>query len=120
MKYIILDDEGFIRKIRDEKYSTTNQSHFNEKSYKKAMDEMNTSKSYSLDQIVSIAKRRNINLDSIYFNRYDFAYAVNMICSIYLKLFGNDLERYVAMALLFLDDKNAPIGKAWKYYKAMK
>ena len=54
------------------------------------------------------------------FNLYDFAYATNMLYSDYCHILGSDLDFYMKLSLAFLNDRDAPKGKAWKYYKAMK
>lgn len=52
------------------------------------------------------------------FNEADWYYVLNMIYSDYYKS-GRSDETYIGLAKDFLDDKDAPEGKAKRYYKAM-
>lgn len=70
---------------------------------------------YSLEEANKIRRDYNISL-----NEYDFFYVLNMMYSDYSKLLNNDLASYVKMACLFLEDEDAPEGKALKYYLAMR
>ena len=54
------------------------------------------------------------------FNKYDWNYVMNMIYSDYYGAIGNNTESYVKVAKKFTMDKDAPEGKALKYYIAMK
>lgn len=54
-----------------------------------------------------------------HYNRYDFAYVMNMMYSDYYGTVPDDAETYFRMAKAFIEDKDAPEGKAWKYYIAM-
>ena len=53
------------------------------------------------------------------FNEYDFNYTMNMLYSDFSKLLGNDVMNYYKMAKCFLEDEDAPSGKAYRYYMAM-
>lgn len=53
------------------------------------------------------------------FNEADWYYTLNMIYSDYYKS-GRSDDTYIGLAMDFLDDKDAPEGKAKRYYKAMK
>lgn len=70
---------------------------------------------YSLEEASKIRRDYNISL-----NEYDFFYVLNMMYSDYSKFLNNDLASYVKMACLFLEDEDAPEGKALKYYLAMR
>ena len=73
---------------------------------------------WNVEQTTSVAKQNGINFDS--FNEYDLCYVMNMMYSDYYKYFGNDLNIYVKLTKGFLEDIDAPKGKALKYYLAMK
>jgi hypothetical protein len=51
--------------------------------------------------------------------KYDWFYTLNMIYSDYFGVIGSDVATTVKMAKAFLMDKDAPEGKAFKYYTAM-
>ena len=62
----------------------------------------------------------NIGIKFSHFNEYDWNYVMNMLYSDFYKLFGNDTDMYAKIAKYFLEDKDAPEGKALKYHLAMK
>ena len=70
---------------------------------------------YSLEEACKIRRDYNISL-----NEYDFFYVLNVMYSDYSKLLNNDLVSYVKMVSLFLEDEDAPEGKALKYYLSMR
>lgn len=70
---------------------------------------------YSLEEVNKIRRDYNISL-----NEYDFYFVINMLYSDYSKLLNNDLSSYVKMSCLFLEDEDAPEGKAFKYYLSMR
>ena len=72
---------------------------------------------FSLEQTNNIIRSNNIVLEK--FNQYDFNYAMNMIYSDFYGTILNDTSSYLKMALKFLNDKDAPDGKAFRYYIAM-
>ena len=72
---------------------------------------------WDLEQTNSVARQHDIRFD--HFNEYDWNYVMNMIYSDYYKS-SYDTSRYVEMAKDFIMDKDAPSGKALKYYMAMK
>lgn len=74
-------------------------------------------KHYSLEQTNDLAKSYSITFDT--FNQYDWCYVLNMIYSDYYGIIQNDTSMYVKLARAFLQDKDAPSGKALKYYLAM-
>lgn len=60
-------------------------------------------------------------IDFVIFNEYDFNYVMNMLYSDYYGyLNSNDTSTYIKLAKAFLYDKDAPEGKAFRYYLAMK
>lgn len=54
------------------------------------------------------------------YNEFDWNYVMNMLYSDYYGLGNADATFYGKMAKKFLEDKDAPEGKALKYYLAMK
>ena len=75
-------------------------------------------KHWSLDQTNTVAKQMGIDFTD--FNQYDWCYTLNMIYSDYYGSVPNDNVVYANMAIKFLEDKDAPDCKAFKYYMAMK
>ena len=97
--------------------------HFNEWLSKKAVEELHNEDGtngshWTYDQAISIAKQYNVSFTS--FNEYDWYYVINMIYSDYYGAISNEASAYVKFAKRFLEDKDAPEGKAFKYYMAMK
>lgn len=85
----------------------------------KLMNEDGTSGAHwTLEETNRVMKENNI-IQNEKFNQFDFNYVMNMIYSDYSQLLGNDTMNYVKMAKFFLNDKDAPIGKAMRYYIAM-
>ena len=54
------------------------------------------------------------------FNEWDMAYVMNMVYSDYFGVVTDSVDVYFRIALAFLEDKDAPEGKAFRYYKAMR
>lgn len=70
------------------------------------------------DVLQEVAKAMNIDWASKNYNLYDLYYVLNMERSDYFK--ANEAPQYyVDLAFDFLDDKDAPEGKAKRYYVAM-
>lgn len=63
---------------------------------------------------------RNYGITFTKFNEYDWNYVMNMMYSDYYGAINNDAESYAKLSMKFLMDKDAPEGKALKYYLAMK
>ena len=97
--------------------------HFNEWLLEKALNDMQNEDStkgmhWSLTETTNVAKDFGISFDR--FNEYDWSFVINMLYSDYYGSVPNDVSTYVKMAKKFLEDKDAPDGKALKYYLAMK
>lgn len=97
--------------------------HFNEWLLEKALNDMQNEDStkgmhWSLTETTNVAKDFGISFDR--FNEYDWSFVINMLYSDYYGSVPNDVSTYVKMAKKFLEDKDAPEGKALKYYLAMK
>lgn len=73
---------------------------------------------WTLEQTNNVAK--SLGVSFINFNEYDWNYVMNMIYSDYYGAVNNEASVYGRMARKFLEDKDAPKGKALKYYLAMK
>lgn len=73
---------------------------------------------WTLDQTTEVAKQHGISFD--HFNQYDWNYVMNMVYSDFYGAVPNDTGIYVKMARKFLEDKDAPKGKAYHYYMTMK
>lgn len=98
--------------------------HFSDWLLTKALEKMEnedgtTGGHWNVDQTTSVAKQSGIMFSDNY-NEYDWNYVMNMIYSDYYGSVNNDVNTYVRMSKKFLDDKDAPEGKALKYYLAMK
>ena len=72
---------------------------------------------WSVEQTTSVAKQNGIAFTK--FNEYDWNYVMNMFYSDFYGVITNDVSFYVKMSAAFLEDKDAPEGKALRYYLAM-
>lgn len=119
----IADDKCAL-KLTMELYRTIYGCHFNEWSLKEALSEMinedgSQGPHWTLEQTSAVAKEREIPLNGK-FNEYDWCYAMNMIWSDYYKAVTDDVASYARLAKRFLEDKDAPPGKAFRYYVSMR
>lgn len=73
---------------------------------------------WKLADTTMVARNNGITFD--HFNEYDWNYVMNMIYSDYYGSVPNETSVYVKMARKFLEDKDAPEGKALRYYLTMK
>ena len=73
---------------------------------------------WKVDEIVNYAHTKGAKMSD--YNEYDLAYAMNMVYSDYYGAIPDTTDSYYKVAVAFLDDKDAPKGKAYLYYKAMK
>ena len=97
--------------------------HFSESLLKEALKNLENEDGsrgghWTVDQTTAVAKSKGIVFTK--FNEYDFNYVMNMMYSDYFGVVRDDVESYVQLALRFLNDKDAPEGKAYRYYLAMK
>jgi len=53
------------------------------------------------------------------FNEWDWYFVMNMMYSDYYKIFGSTDSNYINLAKAFLEDADAPKGKAFYYWYAM-
>lgn len=73
---------------------------------------------WSVEEAANYAKAKGLSLTR--FNEYDLAYAMNMVYSDYKGAIPDNTESYFRVARAFLEDKDAPEGKAYLYWKAMR
>lgn len=73
---------------------------------------------WSIEQTNTVARQNGVQFSN--FNEYDWNYVMNMIYSDYYGAVPNDMSTYVKLSKKFLDDKDAPEGKALHYYLTMR
>lgn len=73
---------------------------------------------WSQKEISDYAKSKGTRFSC--FNEYDLAYAMNMVYSDYHGAVQDSAESYYRVAIAFLEDRDAPEGKAYLYWKAMR
>ena len=116
-------DHDMYEELELDLYEDMYGCHFNEWLLDRALCKMDNEdgtkgKHWDLASTTQVAKNNGISFNR--FNEYDWSYVMNMLYSDYYKVLENDLTLYVKMANAFLNDKDAPEGKALKYYIAMK
>ena len=70
------------------------------------------------NETTAVANSNYIYFDK--FNEFDWYYTLNMIYSDFAKTIGGNASMYVILAKDWIMDADAPEGKAFKYWKAMK
>ena len=131
LKDLTIDMLSMIKETNKELYDTLEMylykevygCHFNKWLLEKATSEMVNEDGtkgihWNIADTTSVAKSNGVSFDK--FNEYDWCYVMNMMYSDYYGSVNNDTNTYVKMAIKFLNDKDAPQGKALKYYLAMK
>lgn len=96
--------------------------HFNKWKYECASSELKNEDGtegphWSVEQITDYARSHGASYRN--YNEYDFAFAMNMAYSDYYGAVPDGTESYFRIAKAFIEDKDAPEGKAFLYYKAM-
>lgn len=96
--------------------------HFTKWKYESAVAELenrNGTKGphWQVQQVVDYAKAKGLLLTD--YNEYDLAYVMNMLYSDYYGVVPDTTETYFGLTRAFLEDKDAPKGKAYLYYEAM-
>lgn len=109
--------------IKNDIYVLINGYHFNEEMLECVYEDMinddgSTAPKWGIEQTTRVAKSNGIVFDN--FNEYDWNYTMNMLYSDYCSIFSDNLSYYIKMAIKFLMDKDAPDGKALRYYLALK
>ncbi len=117
-------DDRCVSKLTMELYRMVYGCHFNEWSLKEALSELENEDGsqgphWTLEQTTSVAKERDIAFGKG-FNEYDWCYAMNMVWSDYYKAVTDDVASYARLAKRFLEDRDAPPGKAFRYYVSMR
>ena len=112
-------DNDLYREMEDDLYVSINGPHFNEWSYERAVDGMTnadgtTGAHWSKSDIVKYARQKGMDFRSEC-EEYDFAYAMNMTYSDYYGSVPDSVETYFRIAKAFIDDADAPEGKAYVY-----
>lgn len=97
--------------------------HFNQEMLNDAIscminDDGSTAPKWTVSETTQVAKNNGIVFKN--FNEYDWNYVMNMIYSDYCNVLGDNLVSYIKLSHKFLDDKDAPEGKALRYSMCMK
>lgn len=111
------------KEIKNDLYIAVNGYHFNEDMLKDALstminDDGTSAPKWSVQDTTQVAKSSGIVFTN--FNEYDWNYVMNMIYSDYCDVLGSNTMSYVKMANKFINDKDAPDGKALRYALCMK
>lgn len=72
---------------------------------------------WTVEDTTSVARQKGLQFDR--FNEYDFAFAMNMVYSDFYGFIPDTIDSYYKVAKAFIEDRDAPKGKAFLYYKAM-
>lgn len=116
-------DEDVYDDIEIELYKKVYDCHFNKWLLEKALccmvnEDGTKGGHWTIEQTSNVARNAGISFD--HFNEYDWNYVMNMMYSDYYKAGNGNTNFYVELSKAFLMDKDAPEGKALKYYLAMK
>lgn len=108
--------------MRDKLYVCLNGNHFDESTYARAVAGLGNldgtgGPHWKVADITNLARTKGLKYDG--FNEYDFAYAMNMVYSDFYGVVGDSVDTYYRIAKAFIEDKDAPHGKAYLYWKAM-
>lgn len=111
------------KEIKNELYVAVNGYHFNEDMLTETLstminDDGSKAPKWTVAETTQVARTAGIAFTK--FNEYDWNYTMNMIYSDYCEVLGESVMSYVKMANKFLNDKDAPEGKALKYAMCMK
>lgn len=71
---------------------------------------------WTKEQVMDVFKNNKIDG----YTDCDITYVMNMLYSDYSNVLGSDPDKYVKLTISFLNDKDAPEGKAARYYYSMK
>ena len=114
-----------VMEFRSELEMAINGPHFTEFSAEKAVSEMEnddgtTGEHWTIDETSAVAESKGVNFETKKFNIYDWYYTMNMIYSDFYLYHHGDATKVSEMAMLYLNDKDVPEGKAWICYEALK
>ncbi len=127
LDYVITElkslNKDLYKEIECDLYQKIYGPHFTEWLVKEATEAMEnedgtTGTHWDINQTDSMAKSNNVQFT--HFNNYDFNYVMNMLYSDFYQIYANDTAVYVRLAKAWIMDKDAPEGKAFRYYMAMK
>ena len=110
--------------LMNELFIAVNGYHFNEDMLKDAVthminDDGSKSPRFSVQECVQSARQLGY-ANTKKFNEWDLAYTINMMYSDYCEVLGDSITPHSKMANKFLNDKDAPDGKALRYYLCMR
>lgn len=116
-------DPDLYKVAEDWLYRKVYGCHFNEWVLEEALRSMENEDGtkgghWSIRDTNDVARKYDIKLGDKY-NEYDWNYVMNMVYSDYYGAIPDELNYYVQIAKKFLDDKDMPCGKAYKYYRSM-
>lgn len=111
------------KEIDEKLYVLANGYHFNDSMLEEILsgminDDGTKAPKWTVNETTQVARSNGIVFNK--FNEYDWNYVMNMIYSDYCEVLGDNVTSYVKMAHKFLNDKDAPEGKALKYALCMK
>ena len=75
---------------------------------------------WTYEEVKSVLASHDLDMSREHFTECDFYYVINMLYSDMYELLGSSTDNYYKASLLWLRDKDAPVGKAKRYYYAMK
>jgi len=109
--------------IMHEIYFLINGPYFDEECAKFAVSEMinddgTIGEHWTLVETTAVAQQNGVSFTN--FTAYDWYFVMNMVYSDYYKIFDADTATYIAVAKAWILDADAPIGKAYKYWKMLK
>lgn len=115
-------DEKLYNETMNKFYILTNGYHFNEYTACQAVKNFEnadgtTGEHWSYTDTTKVAQQNGILFKN--FNAYDWYYVLNMCYSDFCKVLGSDTSMYIKLAVAWLNDKDAPSGKAYRYYVAL-
>lgn len=117
---IKIKDHDMYEELEEDLYKEIYGCHFSEWMLDKALSKLqnedgSTGGHWDLATTTSVANNNGIVFDK--FNEYDWNYVMNMFYSDFYRVVGNDTNSYIKLSKAFLEDKDAPEGKAYRYYK---
>ena len=122
MLRMLSTDAELLPRAKSLLYHSVNGDHFCEDSLDEALEAMKNEDGtngghWTVEDTTKVAQQYAIPFDT--FNKYDWNYVMNMMFSDYSTIIGNDVQKYAKIANKFIRDKDAPTGKAYRYYAAM-
>lgn len=111
------------RDIKTNIYVLINGYHFDEDTLHDALSSMvnddgSRVPKWTVEETNQVARSNGISFRD--YNEYDWNYTMNMFYSDYCEVLGDNVSSYIKMSCKFLEDKDAPEGKALRYAMCMK